>query len=84
MTIIPTTIKSKKLVEKRREQIALAAINLFSKKGFHKSTLRELSEEAGISHGNIYDLKFHRFLTLSDLVVKFRDIFFHEAQEIGT
>jgi len=31
-----------------------------------------------------YNLKFHRFLTLSDLVVKFRDIFFHEAQEIGT
>jgi len=55
MNVIPTTIKSKQLIEKRREQIALAAIKLFSKKGFHKSTLRELSEEAGISHGNIYD-----------------------------
>ena len=55
MPIIPTTIKSKELVEKRREQIVLAAINLFAKKGFHKSTLRELSEVAGISHGNIYD-----------------------------
>ena len=55
MPIIPTTIKSKELVEKRREQIVLAAINIFSKKGFHKATLRELSEVAGISHGNIYD-----------------------------
>lgn len=52
---IPTTIKSKELVEKRREQIVLAAIKLFAKKGFHKATLRELSDEAGISHGNIYD-----------------------------
>jgi len=55
MSIIPTTIKSKELVEKRREQIVRAAIKLFAKKGFHKATLRELSEEAGISHGNIYD-----------------------------
>lgn len=55
MSAIPTTIKSKELVEKRREQIVLAAINLFAKKGFHKATLRELSEVAGISHGNIYD-----------------------------
>jgi 3-oxoacyl-[acyl-carrier protein] reductase len=55
MATIPTTIKSKELVEKRREQIALAAISLFSKKGFFKSTLKELAEEAGISHGNIYD-----------------------------
>ena len=53
--VIPTKIKSKELVEKRREQIILAAIKLFSKKGFYKTTLRELAEEAGISHGNIYD-----------------------------
>ena len=55
MNVIPTAIKNKELVEKRREQIVLAAIKLFAKKGFHKATLRELSEEAGISHGNIYD-----------------------------
>lgn len=54
MSGIPTKVKSKELVEKRREQIVLAAIKLFSQKGFHKTTLRELAEEAGISHGNIY------------------------------
>ncbi|MFH2129474.1 MAG: SDR family oxidoreductase, partial [bacterium] len=43
------------LVEKRRDQIVSAAINLFAKKGYHKTTLRDLAEEAGISHGNIYD-----------------------------
>ena len=55
MSDIPTTIKNKALVEKRRGQIVLAAIKLFSKKGFHQTTLRELSDEAGVSCGNIYD-----------------------------
>jgi len=52
---VPTTVKNQELVQKRREQIVLAAIKLFSKKGFHKTTLRELADEVGISHGNIYD-----------------------------
>ena len=55
LTDIPTTVKNKALVEKRRRQIVLAAIKLFSKKGFHKTTLKELAEEAGLSHGNVYD-----------------------------
>ena len=54
-SLVPTTVKSEELVKKRREQITLAAIKLFSRKGFHKTTLRDLAEEAGISHGNIYD-----------------------------
>jgi NAD(P)-dependent dehydrogenase (short-subunit alcohol dehydrogenase family) len=52
---IPTTVKNRALVEKRRRQIILAAIRLFSIKGFHKTTLKELAEEAGLSHGNVYD-----------------------------
>jgi NAD(P)-dependent dehydrogenase (short-subunit alcohol dehydrogenase family)/AcrR family transcriptional regulator len=55
MKDIPTTIKSKKLVEKRREQIVYAAIKLFAKKGFHKTTIRDLAVETGLSQGNIYD-----------------------------
>jgi len=55
MTNIHTTIKNQALVEQRREQIVLAAIKLFSQKGFHKTTLRELAREARISTGNIYD-----------------------------
>lgn len=55
MSVIPTKVKSKKLVEKRREQIILAAIKLFAQKGFHKTSLRDLAEEAGTSHGIFYD-----------------------------
>ncbi|MEW6265055.1 MAG: SDR family oxidoreductase [Thermodesulfobacteriota bacterium] len=54
MTEIPTTIKNQELVEKRREQIVLAAIKLFSERGFYKTTLRDLAEEVGISTGNFY------------------------------
>ncbi|MGO9567576.1 MAG: SDR family oxidoreductase [Desulfomonilaceae bacterium] len=55
MSTIPTTVKNPELVEKRREQIVLAAIKLFAKKGYHKTTLRNLAEETGLSQGNIYD-----------------------------
>jgi NAD(P)-dependent dehydrogenase (short-subunit alcohol dehydrogenase family)/AcrR family transcriptional regulator len=55
MRVIPTTVKNKELVKKRRQQIIMAAINLFSKNGYHKTTLKELAEEAGLSHGNVYD-----------------------------
>ena len=55
MPKISTTVKNKKLVEKRREQIVLSAIRLFSQKGFHKTTLKDLSSLAQLSYGNIYD-----------------------------
>jgi NAD(P)-dependent dehydrogenase (short-subunit alcohol dehydrogenase family)/AcrR family transcriptional regulator len=55
MDTIPTSIKSKKLVEQKREQIVLAAIKQFPRKGFIRTTLRELSQAAGISHANIYN-----------------------------
>ena len=52
---VPTKVKNKALVTRRREQIVLAAIELFARKGFHETNMRELAEKAGISHGNIYD-----------------------------
>ena len=52
---VPTTVKNKELVEKKREQIVLAAIKLFSQKGFHGTTLRDLAEVSGLSYGSIYD-----------------------------
>ncbi len=55
MTVVRTKVRNKELVARRREQIVLAAIKLFSKKGFHQTSLRELAEESGISHGNIYE-----------------------------
>ncbi|MBR9981418.1 MAG: SDR family oxidoreductase [Desulfatitalea sp.] len=33
----------------------MAGIKLFAQNGFHKTTLKELADEAGLSYGNIYD-----------------------------
>lgn len=52
---IPTNIKNESLVNKRRQQIFEAAIKLFPKKGYHSTTLREISKETGITLGNLYD-----------------------------
>jgi hypothetical protein len=54
VSTIPTTVKNLELVDKRREQIVLAAIKLFAKKGFHKTTLRNLLKNRS-EPGNIYD-----------------------------
>jgi len=51
---IATTIKNSDLVRRRQNQIFEAARKLFSEKGYHTTTLRELSKEAGIGLGNMY------------------------------
>ncbi len=78
MAEIPTKVKSKKLVLKRRNQIVLGAIKLFSRKGFHKTTLRELAKEAGISHGNMYEYISNK----EDIFFLVHDFMHRIAQEI--
>ena len=52
---IPTNIKNESLVKRRRQQIFEAVVKLISKKGYHRTTLREISKESGITLGNLYD-----------------------------
>jgi AcrR family transcriptional regulator len=52
---IPTNIKNESLVKKKRQQIFEAVVKLISKKGYHRTTLREISKESGIALGNLYD-----------------------------
>lgn len=40
---------------KRRREIAVAAMDLFSKKGFERTSVREIAEVCGIAKGSIYD-----------------------------
>jgi AcrR family transcriptional regulator len=55
---MPPTPKSKAddtaLVLKRRSQILGAAIELFGKRGFHATTVREIAERAQVSTGLVY------------------------------
>ena len=52
---IPTQIKNPELVERRRRQIAEAAVQLFIKNGFHKTTTRQIAQAAGFSIGSLYE-----------------------------
>lgn len=43
------------LIQRRRAQIAHAALAVFSRKGFHKTRVREIAQEAGVAVGTIYE-----------------------------
>jgi AcrR family transcriptional regulator len=51
----PTQIKSSKLVQKRHLHLAKNASKLFIKKGYFKTTIREIAKDAGFTLGNLYD-----------------------------
>ncbi len=52
---IPTQVKDPELVDRRRRQIADAAVQLFIDKGFHKTTTRQIARAAGFSIGSLYE-----------------------------
>jgi len=52
---IPTQVKDPRLVERRRRRIADAAVQLFIKNGFHKTTTRQIARAAGSSIGSLYE-----------------------------
>jgi len=52
---VPTHVKNPGLVEQRRRQIVDAAVKLFIKQGFHKTTTRQIATAAGISIGSMYE-----------------------------
>ena len=45
----------KKITEQRREQILGAALSVFSRQGFDKSTVPDIARQAGIAVGTIYN-----------------------------
>ncbi len=52
---IPTQVKNPDLVQRRRRQIADAAVQLFIDRGFHKTTTRQIARASGISIGSLYE-----------------------------
>ena len=54
-TMIPTLVKDPELVDRRRRQIADAAMRLFIRNGFHKTTTRQIARAADISIGSLYE-----------------------------
>lgn len=53
-TIVKSQVTDVVLVQRRREQIVSAAVDLFSKQGYYRTTLQEIARKAGVSIGLIY------------------------------
>lgn len=51
---VASIVEDPELVQKRRAQIVAAATDLFSKKGFYRTTIKEVAKLAGISSGLVY------------------------------
>ncbi|MFC4619887.1 TetR family transcriptional regulator [Camelliibacillus cellulosilyticus] len=52
---VETSVKDEELVKKRRDQLVKAAVELFTKKGFHRTTTREIAKTSGFSIGTLYE-----------------------------
>lgn len=52
---VETRIQNLDLVEQRRNQIIEGAIKVFTAKGFHGATVREIAAEAGLTMGTLYN-----------------------------
>lgn len=52
--MVKSKVEVPELIEKRRGQIVKAAINLFSKRGYHVTTIRDIAGQANVSIGTIY------------------------------
>lgn len=52
---IESKVKDKQLIEIRRMEIVKAAVEIFVRKGFHRTTVREIAQKFGMSIGTLYE-----------------------------
>jgi len=52
---IESSVKNKELIDIRRKEIVNAAVDLFVRKGFHRTTIREIAQKFGMSVGTLYE-----------------------------
>ena len=65
-------------LEDRRNQILVAAVATFSRKGFHQTTIEEIRLEAGLSRGAVY----HYFKSKEDIIDGIRQRSAQQAETI--
>ena len=51
---VETAVKDQDLIARRHEQICDAALKLFTRKGFHNTTVREIAEASSLGIGTLY------------------------------
>ena len=52
---VGTSVKNKLLVETRRNQIIQAANKMFTQKGFHETTIKDICDASGLGPGTLYN-----------------------------
>lgn len=75
-TEIISSVKDERLIKKRRKQMIQGAITLFKKKGFHKTTTREIAKQSGFSIGTLYEY----IRTKEDVLFLVVDAIYEEVQ----
>ncbi len=75
---VVTHIKNQELVIERRRQIVDAAVKLFIKYGYHKTTTRALAKATGLSIGSLYE-----YVSTKDDVLYLVCIAIHSEVEHG-
>ena len=53
-SFVKSQVTDEKLVSKRREQIVAAGVELFSERGYYRTTIQDIARKAGVSIGLIY------------------------------
>lgn len=87
--LVPSSAKDLKLAEKKQKKIVEGACNLFFKKGFHGTNIREIAAECGMSMGQLYhyisskdDILFLVYKHLQELWYEYLvDFGFEETEE---
>lgn len=52
--VVATTVKNHKRVQKRRAQIIQSAVEIFSEKGYHDTTTKEIADRARMNVGTMF------------------------------
>ena len=52
---VEAQIKNERLITERRNQIIKGAVQVFSQKGFHNATVREIADASGMTMGTMYN-----------------------------
>lgn len=75
-TGIKSRVTDEALVRRRRQQIAMAAVELFSEQGYYRTTVQEIAVKAGISTGLVYqyvqDKEDILLLSILDVIESYR------------
>lgn len=74
---VQASVKDERLVKKRRDEMIKGAVSLFKKKGFHRTTTREIARAAGFSIGTLYEY----IRSKEDVLYLVCDSIYDEVQE---